>query len=500
MKKLLLSLAVAALSFSAFAATETYTCSALGDENINPLDKSVTVGEVTFSFAKSTGSTAPAYYKNGNDIRLYASNVMTVTAAEGYKVDKLEFTLSDVSRLATNAVSSGTLTVSATDATATWEGSASSLTLTVGEKADLSSDPSKAGQFRFSAVTVTYSEGEGDVVPPVTEPDPDQPDQPTDPAEVMTVAEALAYLAAGNEGEATVKGIISKVQEISAQYGNATYYIKDDLSDSQDLEVFRGYWLNGDKFTAGNEIAVGGTVVVSGKLVNYNGTYEFTTGSKIISYTAPEGGDQPDQPEVPAEPTGDYVTFNFADPVSIDSAFDPDNIPADAKDKEFVLTDMTLTAGVIDLESTVTETATNFPRLFCSSAGAWTYRFYKDNTVTISVNDDEYVMTGMVFEATNLDNTSIVFSDNGKFAGNIWVPVSDSGAESMTITKTATGNNPTITTLKVYYTTKAGVESVEADANAPVEYFNLQGVRVINPENGLYIRRQGTTATKVYIK
>ena len=38
------------------------------------------------------------------------------------------------------------------------------------------------------------------------------------------------------------------------------------------------------------------------------------------------------------------------------------------------------------------------------------------------------------------------------------------------------------------------------DTNAPVEYFNLQGVRVANPENGLYIRRQGNIATKVLVK
>lgn len=47
----------------------------------------------------------------------------------------------------------------------------------------------------------------------------------------------------------------------------------------------------------------------------------------------------------------------------------------------------------------------------------------------------------------------------------------------------------------------AGVQSVaadfEADPNAPVEYFNLQGIRVANPENGIFIRRQGNKATKV---
>ena len=47
----------------------------------------------------------------------------------------------------------------------------------------------------------------------------------------------------------------------------------------------------------------------------------------------------------------------------------------------------------------------------------------------------------------------------------------------------------------------AGVESVTiADENAPVEYFNLQGVRVAKPESGLYIKRQGNTAVKVLVK
>ena len=42
-----------------------------------------------------------------------------------------------------------------------------------------------------------------------------------------------------------------------------------------------------------------------------------------------------------------------------------------------------------------------------------------------------------------------------------------------------------------------GVEAIESDANAPVEYFNLQGVRVDNPANGLYIMRQGSKVVKV---
>ncbi len=48
----------------------------------------------------------------------------------------------------------------------------------------------------------------------------------------------------------------------------------------------------------------------------------------------------------------------------------------------------------------------------------------------------------------------------------------------------------------------AGIENtvVENDANAPREYFNLQGVRVENPENGLYIVRQGSKVYKTIVR
>lgn len=48
----------------------------------------------------------------------------------------------------------------------------------------------------------------------------------------------------------------------------------------------------------------------------------------------------------------------------------------------------------------------------------------------------------------------------------------------------------------------AGVDTVVADdnANAPVEYYNLQGVRVENPANGIFVRRQGKAVSKVVIR
>lgn len=54
----------------------------------------------------------------------------------------------------------------------------------------------------------------------------------------------------------------------------------------------------------------------------------------------------------------------------------------------------------------------------------------------------------------------------------------------------------------LYKKSTSGVEAVEAnvDANVPVVYYNLQGQRVANPENGLYIRVQGNKVEKVAIR
>lgn len=45
-----------------------------------------------------------------------------------------------------------------------------------------------------------------------------------------------------------------------------------------------------------------------------------------------------------------------------------------------------------------------------------------------------------------------------------------------------------------------GINSAEIDSQLPVEYYNLQGVRIYEPTNGLYIRRQGSNVSKVLIK
>ena len=79
----------------------------------------------------------------------------------------------------------------------------------------------------------------------------------------------------------------------------------------------------------------------------------------------------------------------------------------------------------------------------------------------------------------------------GEFVGSTWT----GSAQSVVFTATGT---TTINTITVTYDTATAIEEVATD-NAPVEYYNLQGVKVANPENGIFIKKQGSKTTKVVL-
>lgn len=116
------------------------------------------------------------------------------------------------------------------------------------------------------------------------------------PETAYTIAKAFELIAAGQglDTKVYVKGYISNVKEVSTSFGNATYSLNDENTYNAEtaLLVYRGYYLDGEKFTAEDQIKVGDQVVVYGKLVDYNGTFEINTGSSIYSIngtTAVEG-------------------------------------------------------------------------------------------------------------------------------------------------------------------------------------------------------------------
>ncbi|MBO7539592.1 MAG: hypothetical protein J6T44_09950 [Prevotella sp.] len=93
------------------------------------------------------------------------------------------------------------------------------------------------------------------------------------PADPFTVAEAIKKcqeIGSTTDGEIYyAKGKISSIKEISTSYGNGTFNISDDGTDNNALTCYRSFFLDKEKFTAEDQVAVGDEVIVCGKLVNY---------------------------------------------------------------------------------------------------------------------------------------------------------------------------------------------------------------------------------------
>lgn len=102
-----------------------------------------------------------------------------------------------------------------------------------------------------------------------------------------------------------VKGKVSSIKELSTSFGNATFYISDDGTTTDQFYIFRCKYIGGVNFTSEDQLKVGQEVVVKGALVNYYGnTPEMTQGCELISIDGEGSGSNPDpEPDPVEEPT-----------------------------------------------------------------------------------------------------------------------------------------------------------------------------------------------------
>lgn len=135
----------------------------------------------------------------------------------------------------------------------------------------------------------------------------DTPDTPSEPKGDGTLdnpynlAAIWALYENGNpEGTSVhVKGIISQVKSLDvSKWQRAQYFISDDGTENGQFQIYNGYYLNGQPFTANDQIKVGDEVIVYGELSSYNGTPQIGQNSKIVSINGEtEGGETPDEGE-----------------------------------------------------------------------------------------------------------------------------------------------------------------------------------------------------------
>ncbi|WP_218482954.1 hypothetical protein [Segatella copri] len=101
-----------------------------------------------------------------------------------------------------------------------------------------------------------------------------------------TIAKAKELIDAG-EGlseSVYVKGTVSQAsKELNAKYGSLSYYISDDGTTGNELQVYGGLSFENQKFTSVDDIKVGDVVIVYGKLKKFGNTYELDKNNILIS-------------------------------------------------------------------------------------------------------------------------------------------------------------------------------------------------------------------------
>ena len=242
-----------------------------------------------------------------------------------------------------------------------------------------------------------------------------------DPYNAAAANKAAEGLKDGEEKkDVYVSGIISQIKELSTQFGNASFYISDDgKTEGSQFYVFRALYLNGDKFTAEDQIKVGQKVVVKGSLVNYNGnTPELAQGGQVVSV---EGSGT----TTPETPTSGDITMKAGD-FGVDTETD--------------MGTQTLSDGT-KLTFEKGSNSNNGPKYY--STGSGTIRLYPGNTIAIDAGSKKVASITIVcdsYKGTDYTAEGKLTSTKGTVnLSNLTYTISNIDASTFTLTNGDTG-------------------------------------------------------------
>lgn len=154
------------------------------------------------------------------------------------------------------------------------------------------------------------------------------------------------------------------------------------------------------------------------------------------------------------------------------------------------------------------------PNIYKTSSG-YRVRIYPQSTVTITAPEGSSIesvglYSDLSITGSGYTNRATVAGYEGAAAtewpdglsfssGYVWTPGEDTNV--FFLENNAESGMVAFTYAKVVFsTTETGIDGINSDLDAPVEYFNLNGVRVSEPADGIFIRRQGSKVSKVVVK
>lgn len=356
-------------------------------------------------------------------------------------------------------------------------------------------------------------------------------------ADAKTVAEGITYTegvgTTGSTEPIMVKGIISQVVDLIGGT-SITYWISDDGTTTNQMEVFKGKGLKGADFSAVTDLKVGDKVVVYGKVKMYKTTPEFDAGSMLLSLEenkdpyieAPEVinltydqtsgeivytiNNAPDDCNIAVSAEDEWllaVPGDLGEPISIECE---ENTGNEARTTTVTII-LSYDNGEKEVTSTVTVTQAGAPVVYDNIPDM----FEATNTATdVLVKFDGWVVTGVSTNGKNVyvsDGTNgfIIYNKDGGLGfevGNTLTsstPIScklqlfNGSAEITELTASTEGLTPgTGGSVGIADITMANLAGV--NTGALVSYKNLTCTVEVNNEKTYYYLSDGTTTLQVY--
>lgn len=264
---------------------------------------------------------------------------------------------------------------------------------------------------RSATVTLTYTYGaKSTATRNVTVTQTGNPNASGGENNPYTVAEARAAIDAGTGTQGVyATGIVYQVDSYNSTYHSITYWISDDGTSTNPLEVYGGLGIDDEtnQFNSKDDIQVNDIVVVRGNLIKYNTTYEFAQNNRLISLVRkvatptfyPAAGAVALNTEITISCDTDeatiYYTTDGSDPTTNSSVYsDPIIIDAAKTIKAFAVKDNYTNSEIATATYTILAPAAT--PTFSPAAGTYTWA----QSVTISTTTEG----ATIYYTTNGDN------------------------------------------------------------------------------------------------
>ena len=273
---------------------------------------------------------------------------------------------------------------------------------------------------------------------------------------------------------------------VAAGEGEGVFTVSDEAATAS-MKNLLDVTLSAGKYTS-----IKGFVVVAGEDVFFlpveavaeGGSEEPTFGTALFDFTNPDV----------------FNTYGITTPADVSTGT---NLCGKGESKS-------ITVEKITLKVTAPGDARDnqLPKVWKNTDGSYMLRNYAGTTIAFVPENDKVTIKEITFENTkDWGSSNTYVPDNFNSESKTWTPAAAEVVTYAAEDNTSFTMNVAAKTffgkVTVKYEVGAGVEEIGVssdDSDAEAVYYNLQGVRVANPSNGIFIKVKGSKSEKVLVK